>query len=287
MTPMVSLITPTYQAGPFLEPFLASVLNQSFSDMEFILVNDGSTDRSEAVIQSFLPRFERKGIRVAYLRQAHANQCAAFNLALPRVRGKYLAWADSDDLLHPDNVQLRVEYMENTPGCRMLRCNALEYCEESGTVLRESATPRDKRTRNIFSDLFCSKTYCLAGCYMLESSLFRECYPDLTIPDSIVGQNLQMLLPPASRAECHYLDNVLLTYRRRPGSHFHSVRTLSTRLARQRALAALLQTLTEFSVCEREAYCRLAREQEKQGVAALLQAAIAQKRSSSRKEATP
>lgn len=284
MKPLVSLITPTWQAAPFLGPFLTSVLGQSFSDMEFILVNDGATDGSEAIIQSFIPRFERKNIRVVYLRQAHAGQCAAFNLALPLVRGKYLAWADSDDLLHPDNLRLRVEYMENTPGCLMLRSNALEYCEESRTVLKESATPRDKRNRDIFKDLFLGKTYCLPGCYILKTSLFRECYPDMTIPDSTVGQNLQLLLPPASRTECHYLDTVLMTYRRRPDSHYHSVRTLPDRLARQRALAILLHTLTDYSLCDREAYHRLAQEQEKQNIAGLIQAAIQQKRSALQKE---
>lgn len=287
MTPLVSLITPTFQAGRFLGEYLDSVLAQTFSDMEFILVDDGSTDHSETIARSFAARFERKGVRFISLRQEHAGQSSAFNLALPMVRGKYLAWADSDDILHPDNLRFRVEYMENTPDCSLLRCNALEVLEESGAVLKESARPGDKKITNIFKDLFLGKTYCLAGCYMLTTALFRTCYPTMRIPESIVGQNLQLLLPPASRADCHYLDAVLLTYRRRRDSHYHGNTTLKGQLERSRALSVLLRTLTAFSDCDTDAYRKLALEQEKQDIARIVANAIVQNRAVSEKGETP
>ncbi len=252
MNELVSIITPTYRAEPFIAEFLQSVLAQSYSPIEFILVNDGSDDNSEAIINASAAAFRQRGISLRYLRQPHQGQAAAFNLALPQVSGKYLTWADSDDILHADNIRLKVEYMRAHKDCRMLRCNAVEFNQLTGRVIGQTARAHDKAASNIFERLVSSTTYCLAGCYMLETSLFRECYPGLRIPESSLGQNLQMLLPPASRVVCHYIDAVLLNYRRHPGSHYHSQLSWGKSLARLKAHGALLKAIAPYCATGQE-----------------------------------
>lgn len=253
MSKLVTLITPTYRAEPFIREYLQSVLDQTYAPLEFILVNDGSDDNSEAIINAFAAQFKNRGIIFKYLRQEHKGQAAAFNLALAQVSGEYLTWADSDDILHHDNIRLKMEYMDTHDNCRMLRCNAREFDDNTRTELRHSARPEDKTTRDIFADLVNSSTYCLAGCYMLQTALFRECYPDMRIPESPVGQNLQMLLPPASRVVCHYIDAPLLSYRRHANSHYHhSLRSWRNRLDRARAHALLLKALVPYCVNGKE-----------------------------------
>ncbi len=76
-----------------------------------------------------------------------------------------------------------------------------------------------------------------------------------------------MLLPPASRAECHFIDRPLLTYLRRAGSHSRLNFRFPANLARMRQLAALLGDLTDLSECDRERYHALARQEEKKAFA--------------------
>ena len=258
MKPLVSLITPTYRAGPFLREFLESVLAQSYRPIEFFLVNDGSDDDSEEIVRPYGQRFARAGIAFHYLVQENKGQAAAFNLALPHVTGRYLTWADSDDILHRDNIRLKAEYMRDTAGCHMVRNNALECAEDGVTLINETAKPEDKRTHNIFDALFAGATYCFAGCYMVDTELFRECYPASRIPESPIGQNLQLLLPPASRAECHFIDAPLLIYRRHAHGHSSKKIPFPAALAHRKNLAALLLELVEYCVCDAEKYRALA-----------------------------
>ncbi len=258
--PLVSLISPTYKAEQYLADFLHSVLMQDYDNIEFILINDGSDDNSASIIQDYAIRFEQKGINFHYIKKDHAGQAQAFNTALPLVNGEFLTWADSDDLLHPQNISAKVAYMQRHPQCAMLRSNALEF-NDDGLILqksRHSANLVDKQCLNIFDKLFKSKTYCLAGCYMLKTELFRKCYPKMQIPDSIVGQNLQLLLPAASRVECHYLDRVLLSYRRHIESHHHSQRGVQKTSARIKAMVELLLTLLPYCQCDAEHYKNIA-----------------------------
>ncbi len=262
--PLVSLITPTYRAAPYLSEYLGSVLAQDYTALEFFLINDGSDDESCAIVQYFAPLFKEKGIVFQYIEQEHGGQAKAFNRALPLVTGSLLTWADSDDILHPQNISAKVAYML-AHDCSFVRSNALEFSDDSSILAeaKHSAKEADKACMNIFEQLFLQKTYCLAGCYMMKTDLFKVCYPTMQIPDSIVGQNLQMLLPAASRADCHYVDKVLLQYRRHADSHYHSQKGLQKQSARLKALLELLQALIPYCTWDEKTCHNLIDQQKK------------------------
>ncbi len=266
-TPLVTLITPTYRAEKYIAHYLQSVLMQEYNAIEFILINDGSDDNSAKIIQEFLPKLKEKCAKVHYLEKEHAGQAQAFNAALPLMTGQYLTWADSDDILHPQNISLKVAYMQEHAHCCMLRSNAMEFDQERTFLpggYKNTAKLADKQCINIFEKLFTHSTYCLAGCYMIKTSLFRECYPTMHIPDSIVGQNLQLLLPPASRTPCHYLDKILLSYRRHSSSHFHSqLQCNAKKAARMKALLTLLADILPYCHCDQEYFTSLICAQKK------------------------
>ena len=101
MEPKVSVIIPVYNTEAFLERCLSSVLGQSLRDIEVICVDDGSTDRSPAILDAWAARDER--IRVIH--QANGRQGKARNAAMNIARGEYIGMVDSDDYLP-------VEYFE-------------------------------------------------------------------------------------------------------------------------------------------------------------------------------
>jgi glycosyltransferase involved in cell wall biosynthesis len=96
MMKKVSIITPCYNGESFVSRYLDTILNQSYNNLELILVNDGSTDQTEAIVMSYKPKFKEVGIEFIYMYQEHAGQAAALNQGLKIFTGDYLTWPDSD-----------------------------------------------------------------------------------------------------------------------------------------------------------------------------------------------
>lgn len=94
---MISIIMPVYNAEKYLKESIESILNQTYTNYEFILVNDGSTDNSLNILQQYSKRDKR--IRV--FNQENAGCAAARNNALNKVEGEYIVFVDSDDIVHP------------------------------------------------------------------------------------------------------------------------------------------------------------------------------------------
>ena len=90
----VSVIVPFYNVENYIEKCLGTLVNQTLEDIEIILVNDGSTDRSMVVVKKFLERYPDK---ITYLEKENGGLSDARNYALPYAKGEYIAFLDSDD----------------------------------------------------------------------------------------------------------------------------------------------------------------------------------------------
>ena len=96
--PKVSVIIPVYNSADYLKETLLSVINQTLRDIEIIVINDGSTDKSEEIIE-----FYQKGdSRIKYWFQPNQGQSIARNAGLDNARGDFVYFMDSDDLLEQD-----------------------------------------------------------------------------------------------------------------------------------------------------------------------------------------
>ena len=95
---MISIIVPIYNAAEYLEPCIQSLVQQTESDLQIILVDDGSTDNSMTIAEAFAKQDER----IVVVQQPHAGQSAARNNGLKHAMGEYIAFVDADDSLEPD-----------------------------------------------------------------------------------------------------------------------------------------------------------------------------------------
>jgi glycosyltransferase involved in cell wall biosynthesis len=100
--PLVSVLIPVYNAGPFLRPSLESVLRQSYTNLEIILIDDGSTDGCVDFVSDI------GDARVRVLRQANQGKPVALNRALDNLHGDFYAIQDADDLSHPKRLERQV-----------------------------------------------------------------------------------------------------------------------------------------------------------------------------------
>ncbi len=103
--PLVSVIIPAYNAQSYITDTLQSVISQTYQDIEILVVDDGSTDRTSEIVQSFA----RKDHRIIFLQQDNAGVAAARNLAIEKSRGEYIAPIDADDIWFPQKIAKQVE----------------------------------------------------------------------------------------------------------------------------------------------------------------------------------
>ena len=109
-TPLVSVFIPVYNAEKYIAESLESILNQTYQNLEIILVDDGSTDRSVEIIESYQDE------RIKLIRN-EKNMGIPFtrNVGLENASGKYMAIMDSDDISLPERIEKQVKYLENHP----------------------------------------------------------------------------------------------------------------------------------------------------------------------------
>jgi glycosyltransferase involved in cell wall biosynthesis len=111
----VSVIIITYNYGRFISHTLESVLSQNISDMEIIVVDDGSTDNTSQILEKYYPR-------ITYIYQANAGQSAARNTGLRACTGEFIQFLDSDDILEANKISIQVQYMNNHPDAMIAVC---------------------------------------------------------------------------------------------------------------------------------------------------------------------
>ena len=108
--PLISIIMPVYNAGVLLHTAVESVLRQSFTDFELLLVDDGSTDGSAALAHELA----KKDGRIRVLEQPNAGICAARNLGLQHCRGQWFTFCDDDDTMLPHALETLLVLAKST-----------------------------------------------------------------------------------------------------------------------------------------------------------------------------
>jgi glycosyltransferase involved in cell wall biosynthesis len=111
MTPVVSVVIPLYNKERWIEKTLLSVLNQSFTDWEAIIVDDGSTDRSLEVVEAFIQKNPSNWILV---KNKNAGQCHTRNSGIAQATGEYVAFLDADDIWSRNKLFEQVKILKES-----------------------------------------------------------------------------------------------------------------------------------------------------------------------------
>lgn len=111
--PKISVVIPLYNKGFIVSKTLESVINQTFIDFEIIIVNDGSTDDSVAIVERF------KDERILLFHQKNKGAAAARNLGIEKARGELIAFLDADDIWEANHLEELFQLYTDFPGCGM------------------------------------------------------------------------------------------------------------------------------------------------------------------------
>ncbi len=128
----ISVIVPVYNAGTTLNKSIESVLKQTLTDFEVLLINDGSTDNSAEVCKAL----EKKDSRIVYIEKPNGGAASARNLGLKKARGEYLCFVDGDDFIDPQMLEFFYTTAKQH-NADIVQCGY--YMENEGSVSRISA----------------------------------------------------------------------------------------------------------------------------------------------------
>ena len=104
MKPILTVLMPVYNSEKYLAEAIESILSQSYTDFEFLIINDGSTDRSETIIKSYNDK------RIIYIKnKSNLGLIKTLNKGISLVKTKYLARMDSDDKSHPERLKKQIQ----------------------------------------------------------------------------------------------------------------------------------------------------------------------------------
>ncbi len=123
----VTIVTPSYNQAPFLEATIRSVLEQDYPDIEYLVIDGGSTDGTLDILR----RYQR---RLTWISERDAGQSDALNKGFRRAKGQIVAWLNSDDVYLPGAVRRAVEFLEQHPAAAMVYGEA-DCIDESGKLL--------------------------------------------------------------------------------------------------------------------------------------------------------
>ena len=166
--PFFSVIIPVYNKEKFIENTIKSVLQQSFSDFELILVDDGSTDNSIIKIQQF------SDSRITYYTKENGGASSARNFGLEKAKAKFITFLDADDYWYPDFLQEMASSIEEFPNHKIFSA-AIEV--ESDKVVFPSQYSIKKSSEREIVDYFVASmktTIICTSCAVFEKSVFEK-----------------------------------------------------------------------------------------------------------------
>ncbi|MBD5391310.1 glycosyltransferase family 2 protein [bacterium] len=230
----MSVLMPAYNCDAFITESIESILNQTFADFEFIIINDGSRDATADVIRKYVAR----DTRIRFIDNAfNAGIVSALNTGMNMCRGEYIVRMDADDISMPDRIAKQVAFMDANPRCGVLGSWYHIFGEYERTMTRPS--------RVGMIDLLSG---CLIGhpTVMLRRAMFDK-YNLRYAPEFQFCEDYELW----SRAILHMdfcnIQEVLLRYRAHRASitYAHSRKQLDDTARVQKRIAEYLSSRTD------------------------------------------
>ena len=157
--PKLSIVMSAYNEEKYINQAVDSILNQTFTDFEFIIIDDGSSDDTLSILQSYTDK------RLNIISRPNKGLSASIAEGIDLCKGTYVARMDADDISKPTRLQKQIEFMDNNPNYVALGC-VLEQTDENGNLIRYWDAPaRTESKLTLFSHTFPKLAH---GCVMMR-----------------------------------------------------------------------------------------------------------------------
>ena len=171
-SPLVSVVMPVYNAGAFLKQAIDSILTQTYPHFELVLINDGSTDDSEQIVQSY------NDPRIRYHYQSNRGVAKTLNRGIELAIGEYIWRHDADDISLPNKLESEISFLLNHPDVVLCACQ-VAFMTESGKPawkFRQPKTPvfQGRAYLNVQREHFNPYSPITHGTVLVKTSVMRQ-----------------------------------------------------------------------------------------------------------------
>lgn len=205
--PLVSIVIPCYNHEKYVKDTIESVINQTYDNIELIIIDDGSTDNSVNIIEQSVQKCKERFVRFKFISQTNKGLSATLNKSLEWCKGDYFSCIASDDIILPKKTSIQVRYLNENN--RILAVfGGMKLIDDNGNVIRELKVTN--RTYN-FEDIMLGDVTIYAPTQMIRTQCIRDVggyNPDLLIED------YYMWLKLAEKGDLYCLSNCLSLYRK-------------------------------------------------------------------------
>ena len=210
--PLVSVVMPAYNAEKFIGESIESILNQTFKDFEFIILDDCSKDSTWEIIQEYAKKDERI---VPIKNEKNLNIALNRNKGVEMSKGKYIVWQDADDISKPERIEKLVNYMESYPEVGICGSFIQSFDEGGDLDIREYSTKDEQLRKCIF----------MFSPVAQPAAIIRKAAFDIVgkyNEDFPPAEDIDMSFRIGEHFQFANIPEVLLNYREHPESATHT-----------------------------------------------------------------
>ena len=216
---VVSIVVTCYNSEKYIGRCLKSLINQTYPNLEIIVVNDGSKDNSKYIIDECKSLLENENkIMQVIDDEVNRGVAEATKKGLQEISGEYFMWCDSDDYYYPDAVYEMKKILDKS-NKRIVRC-AVDLVDENNQFIKKIGS-KNKGNEFIFESYVTGNdAYAYPGIFLVKTELLDERIPNRDIfSNTREGQNWQILLPMLYNEQCKYIDHSYYCMEVRQDSH--------------------------------------------------------------------
>lgn len=180
--PLISVIVPVYNSAKYLEQCVDSIINQTYENLEIILVDDGSTDGSSDLCDSI----KKRDKRITVIHKTNGGAASARNAGLKLAKGEFIGFADSDDWLELDMFEHMFEVLNKNDADLVLVSLFLEYEKENKSVKSPKISGTFNSTQAVHKQLYHEDGFCGAPWDKLYK---RNLFDNLEFPEGLITED--------------------------------------------------------------------------------------------------
>ncbi|MEO6696359.1 MAG: glycosyltransferase [Ignavibacteria bacterium] len=211
MTPRISVITTVYNSESYIIQSVESILDQTFKDFEYIIVDDGSTDKTSALLQKLVSRDSRIILIANHTNLGRVN---SLNTALGRSRGEFIALQDADDISLPDRFEKQCLFLANNPDHVLVGSNIIVMDEFENFISKPKRPTDDMGAKFslLFRCTFANPSIMYRKNVIVENKIRYE-------ENFIHAEDFRIITIISRFGKVHNLSSPLVKYRKHPSNN--------------------------------------------------------------------
>lgn len=193
--PLISIIVPVYNVEKYLDQCIKSIVNQTYKNLEIILVDDGSSDNSPHICDEWA----KKDNRIKVIHKENSGVSAARNVGLDKAAGEYIGFIDSDDYIEKDMYSTMLCAILES-GAKMACCESKlipESCNEFSIKKAKPTPPKNLKTEDLVSEIFAFRVGTAVWCRLMHKTVLEG----IRFPEGEKNEDYPIIIPITHKAE--------------------------------------------------------------------------------------